>query len=154
MFHNANGKKVTRIYQYDGVLSYRQDYEQALSGALVSLERSKSTVDIAVAGFLSARLKGDYQQRVLGNSVMSIESVRRALLWCAVINYGILVIWFLFFMLAHDWIYLLHSRWFHMSVEQFDMLHYAGMAIYKIGVLLLNLVPFIVLHIVDRNISG
>jgi len=85
---------------------------------------------------------------------MSIESVRRALLWCAVINYGILVIWFLFFMLAHDWIYLLHSRWFHMSVEQFDMLHYAGMAIYKIGVLLLNLVPFIVLHIVDRNISG
>ena len=154
MFHNANGKKVTRISQYDGVLSYRQDYEQALSGALVSLERSKSTVDIAVAGFLSARLKGDYQQRVPGNSVMSIESVRRALLWCAVINYGILVIWFLFFMLAHDWIYLLHSRWFHMSVEQFDVLHYAGMAIYKIGVLLLNLVPFIVLHIVDRNISG
>ena len=41
-----------------------------------------------------------------------------------------------------------------MSVEQFDMLHYAGMAIYKIGILLLNLVPFIVLHIVDRNFSS
>jgi len=154
MFDNANGKKVTRIYQYDGVLSYRQDYEQALSGTLVSLERSKSTVDIAVAGFLSARLKGAYQQRVPGNSVMSIESVRRALLWCTVINYGILLIWFLFFILAHDWLYLLHSRWFHMSVDQFDMLHYTGMGIYKIGVLLLNLVPYIVLHIVDRNISS
>ena len=84
---------------------------------------------------------------------MSLKTVRRALLWCAAINYGILVIWFLFFMLAHDWLYLLHSRWFHISVEQFDMLHYAGMAIYKIGVLLFNLAPFIALHIVDRNIS-
>ena len=55
---------------------------------------------------------------------MSLKTVRRALLWCAAINYGILVIWFLFFMLAHDWLYLLHSRWFHISVEQFDMIHY------------------------------
>ena len=25
---------------------------------------------------------------------MTIESLRRALLWCAVINYGILLVWF------------------------------------------------------------
>jgi len=71
-----------------------------------------------------------------------------------VINYGVLIIWFLVFTLAHDWMYLLHSRWFHISVEQFDMLHYIGMSIYKIGILLFNLVPFIVLHIVGRSISG
>ena len=85
---------------------------------------------------------------------MSIESVRRALLWCAVINYGILVVWFLFFILAHDWMYLFHGRWFHISVEQFDMLHYATMAIYKIGILLFNLVPLVALRIVDRSISS
>ena len=85
---------------------------------------------------------------------MSIESVRRALLWCAVINYGILVVWFLFFILAHDWMYLFHGRWFHISVEQFDMLHYAAMAIYKIGILLFNLVPLVALRIVDRSISS
>ena len=85
---------------------------------------------------------------------MSFESVRRALLWCALLNYGILVVWFLFFMLAHDWMYLLHSRWFRISVEQFDMLHYAGMSIYKIGILLFNLVPFVALHIVDRSRSS
>ena len=76
---------------------------------------------------------------------MTIESLRRALLWCAVINYGILLVWFLVLFLAHDWLYTVHSRWFQISVEQFDMLHYAGMAIYKIGILLFNLVPFIVL---------
>ena len=78
---------------------------------------------------------------------MNIETVRRALLWCTVINYGILLVWFFAFLLAHDWIYQFHSRWFNLSVDQFDMLHYAGMSIYKIGILLLNLVPFIALHI-------
>jgi hypothetical protein len=41
---------------------------------------------------------------------MSIEMVRKALLWSAVINYGILLVWFLFFVLAHDRMYLLHSQ--------------------------------------------
>jgi hypothetical protein len=73
------------------------------------------------------------------------------LLWCAAINYGVLVIWFLAFLIAHDWMYQLHGRWFHLSVEQFDLLHYGGMAIYKLGVLLFNLVPWIALHIVDGS---
>ena len=81
---------------------------------------------------------------------MTIEMTRKALLSCALINYGILLVWFLFFVLAHARMYLLHSRWFRLSVEQFDMLHYAGMSIFKIGILLLNLVPYIALHIMRR----
>jgi hypothetical protein len=85
---------------------------------------------------------------------MNIETIRRVLLWCAVINYGILLIWFLVFMLAHDWMYRLHGRWFHLSVEQFDMLHYAGMSVYKLGIILLNLVPYFALHTVRRTTGG
>ena len=83
---------------------------------------------------------------------MSIETVRSALLRCALINYAILLVWFLVFILAHDWIYLLHSRWFHLSVEQFDMLHYAGMSIFKIGIILFNLVPYIALYFSRRSV--
>jgi uncharacterized protein DUF6868 len=79
--------------------------------------------------------------------IVNIDTVRKTLLWCGVINYGVLLIWFLVFILAHDWMYLLHSQWFRLSVEQFDMLHYAGMSIYKIGILLLNVVPCIALGI-------
>ena len=79
---------------------------------------------------------------------MSIVMVREALLWCTLINYGVLLMWFLFFMRAHDWMHQFHGRWFHLPVEQFDALHYAGMALYKIGILLFNLVPYIALHIV------
>ncbi len=79
---------------------------------------------------------------------MSIELTRSFLLWCTVINYGILLVWFLVFTLAHDWMRRFHGRWFRLSDEQFDSLHYLGMSIYKIGILLFNLVPFVVLWII------
>ena len=79
---------------------------------------------------------------------MSLEILVQLLLWCTVINYGVLLVWFAAFVLAHGWMYGLHSRWFRISVEQFDALHYGGMAIYKVGVLLLNLVPYIALRLV------
>jgi hypothetical protein len=78
---------------------------------------------------------------------MSIDNLRRVLLWCTVINYLIILIWFVVFVLAHDWLYRFHGQWFHIPVEQFDMLHYAGMSIYKIGILLFNLVPLLALYI-------
>ncbi len=78
---------------------------------------------------------------------MSIE-IARDVPWCAAINYGALLWWFLFFKFAHDWVHRLHARWFRLSAEQFDAIHYAGMAIYKIGILLFNLVPYVALRIV------
>ena len=78
---------------------------------------------------------------------MTIEVTRSFLLWCTVTNYGILLVWFLFFVFAHDWIQRIHGRWFHLSHDQFDALHYAGMSIFKIGIILFNLVPFVVLSI-------
>jgi Family of unknown function (DUF6868) len=84
--------------------------------------------------------------------MMSVDMLRKMLFWCGVINYGILLVWFLFLWVAHDWMYALHGQWFHLSVEQFDMLHYAGMSVFKLGVLLLNVVPWIALHIVRRAV--
>jgi ABC-type uncharacterized transport system permease subunit len=82
---------------------------------------------------------------------MSVDIARSCLLWCTIINYVILLVWFLTFVLAKDWLHRLHGRWFHLSGEQFDAIHYAGMAVYKVGILLFNLVPFIVLCIVSRG---
>jgi len=79
---------------------------------------------------------------------MNFDMVRNALLWCTVINYGLLLVWFLFFTLAHDWMHRLHGRWFHLSDEQFDTIHYSCMALYKLGIILFNLVPLIALYIV------
>jgi hypothetical protein len=79
---------------------------------------------------------------------MNIEFMREFLLWCTIINFGILVAWFVFFVVARDWMRGFHGKWFRVSDEQFDAAHYTGMAIFKIGIILFNLVPLIVLHIV------
>jgi hypothetical protein len=79
---------------------------------------------------------------------MTVEQIRDVLAWCAVINIGLLLWWFLMFALAHDFIYRLHGKWFKLTVERFDAIHYAGMAFFKIGIFLLNIVPYLALRIV------
>ena len=78
---------------------------------------------------------------------MTIAMTRNFLLWCTVIDYGVLLVWFLVFVFAHDWMFRIYGRWFRLSRDQFDALHYAGLSIFKIGIILFNLVPFIVLSI-------
>ena len=73
--------------------------------------------------------------------------IRDFLLWCAIINFGLLSGWCLIFTLAHDWVYGLHSRWFNLQPERFDAVHYAGMALFKLSIVFFNLVPYLALEI-------
>ncbi len=79
---------------------------------------------------------------------MTLEVIRGALLWCFIINMGLLMWWFLFLTLAHDWVYRVHSKWFNVSAERFDAIHYAGMTFFKIVIFAFNLVPYLALLIV------
>jgi hypothetical protein len=78
---------------------------------------------------------------------MTFETIRAVFAWCSVINMGLLLWWLVFFVLAHDWMYHFHSKWFKMSEERFDAIHYAGMAIFKIGIIMFNLVPYLAMRI-------
>ena len=79
---------------------------------------------------------------------MSVEMLRAVLLWCTLINFGLLLFWGLLFLFAHDWMSRLVGKWARLSVEQFDGINFAGIVFFKIGVFLFNLVPCIALHIV------
>ncbi len=79
---------------------------------------------------------------------MNIELTRDFLLWCTVINYGLLLVSFLLFVLAHDWMRRIHGRWFRLSNDQYDSLIFAWMGNFKIGIFLFNLVPFVVLSMI------
>ena len=76
---------------------------------------------------------------------MSASTLQHVLIWSLVVNYVVLLAWFAALTLAHDWVYRLHTRWFQMSRETFDAIHYGGMAVYKIGTLLLNVAPLVAL---------
>ena len=79
---------------------------------------------------------------------MTLESLRDVFMWCTIINYGILLVWFLVFAFAHDWMFALHSKWFKLRLEQFDAIHYSVMAGFKILILIFNLAPWVAFWIV------
>ena len=77
-----------------------------------------------------------------------MTELKAFLLWCSVLNYAVMTIWAGVLFFSHDWLYALHNRWIKMSVETFNALHYGGLSIYKIGALLLNVVPLVALYII------
>ena len=79
---------------------------------------------------------------------MTIEMMRAVLGWCSIINMGLLLWWFFAITVLHDWVYRFHSKWFKLSVESFDTIHYAGIAFFKIAVFVFNIVPYFALRIV------
>ena len=79
---------------------------------------------------------------------MTLEAIRDVLAWCSVINLGLLLFWWSWFMLAHDFMYRFHGRWFKLSMEKFDAINYALIGFFKIGIILFNIVPYLSLRIV------
>jgi hypothetical protein len=78
---------------------------------------------------------------------MTVETAKDVLLWCAIINYGLVLAWLLSLAFARERLYRLWGRWFRLSAEQFDALSFIGIAVYKVGILLFNVVPYIALVI-------
>ena len=72
-----------------------------------------------------------------------MTQLKHVLLWCVVINYALLLLWWALFVFAHGWFYRLHQRWFALSPEIFDALNWAGIAFYKLSIILFYLVPLI-----------
>ena len=61
------------------------------------------------------------------------------------------MLWFLVFVFARDFVFRIHTRWFKISEERFDEIHYTMMGYYKMAVILFNLAPYLVLRLVQFN---
>jgi len=79
---------------------------------------------------------------------LTLETVRAAFGWATVMNWAIFFFWFAIYANAKEWIQKYHGKWFELTPQQFDQIHYAGMAMFKLGILLFNLVPSLALRIV------
>lgn len=77
---------------------------------------------------------------------MTLDQLYEFFGWCTLINYVVLLYWFAMFVWAHDRVYRLHCRWFRLSEESFDAMHYGGMGLFKLGIFFFNLVPYLVLR--------
>jgi hypothetical protein len=78
---------------------------------------------------------------------MDVEVLRATLGWCALINLGVLLWWLALIVYAKERVRRIHGRWFPMSEERFVAFHYAGLGLFKLAVLVLNVVPYLALRI-------
>ncbi|OTG83929.1 DUF6868 family protein [Acinetobacter sp. ANC 4648] len=82
---------------------------------------------------------------------MNYPMLSQFLIYSLMMNYMILFLWFFIFIYARNFLKKLHSQWFNLSDQTFDTIHYSGMAMYKIAILLLNLVPFIAIVLIQKT---
>jgi hypothetical protein len=80
---------------------------------------------------------------------MTGEMIRDVLAWCTALNLGLLLFWVLWLTLAHDWVYRIHGKWFKLSVEKFDAIHYTGIAFLKLFIFFFNIAPYLALRIIE-----
>jgi uncharacterized membrane protein YedE/YeeE len=80
-----------------------------------------------------------------------LDVIAGILIRCFLGGIALLTAWFLFFVLAGDCIYQLHSRWFAIPREAFHTLHYALMAATKITLILFFLLPWIAIRLVLKQ---
>ena len=82
---------------------------------------------------------------------MDIPTLRTFLMWCTIINGGMLMYTFLCYAFAGDWIYRMHSKWFSISRPAFDIAMYCAIGLYKVFVIMFNLVPYLALLLCGQS---
>ncbi|WP_413288575.1 DUF6868 family protein [Bdellovibrio sp. HCB337] len=80
---------------------------------------------------------------------MVLEFLKSFFMWGAIINYGILILWFGLLTFARGWFRKMQGRWFPMSEENFVLCHYLLYGGFKLVILVFNFVPFLALSIVS-----
>ncbi|MCV2885199.1 hypothetical protein OE749_10900 [Aestuariibacter sp. AA17] len=66
--------------------------------------------------------------------------------WMTVVNYAILCLWLAIFGGAKQHLFFLHTRFFRLTEQQFDLIHYCGMGLYKLLIIAFSLTPFLVMN--------
>lgn len=79
---------------------------------------------------------------------MNILEVRELFMWSTVFNLAILITWFVLWSVFQKQMYHMQSRYITLTPEQYSLLVFCGMGLYKLGILFFNLVPYVALSIV------
>jgi hypothetical protein len=57
-----------------------------------------------------------------------------------------LVLWFLFYLMAPDWMFEMNAKWFTIDKRDFDLINYFGMGFVKISIILFFFFPYLAIE--------
>jgi len=80
-----------------------------------------------------------------------LDTAAGVLLRCFVLAVCLLLFSFVFYLLAGNWAYSIHSSWFEITRHDFDLMYYYVMAFMKIASFLFFLIPYIAIKLILRK---
>jgi hypothetical protein len=79
---------------------------------------------------------------------MTIQVLTAFFMWCTIINTALLILSAIMIIPAQDLVYRMHSKWFSVSREAFNIATYSYLGLFKIAILVFNVVPYVALLII------
>ena len=79
---------------------------------------------------------------------MDIQTLTAFFMWCTIMDGALLVLWTTIYLLAPDLVYRTQTRWFPVPRETFNVVFYSFLGLFKIVILVFNIVPYVALLIV------
>ena len=79
------------------------------------------------------------------------EILGKILLRCWLFGFLLLLLWFGIYILATDVIYRFHGSMFGLSGHDLNVIHYCGMAVVKLAVILFFFFPWLAIRLVLRK---
>ena len=79
---------------------------------------------------------------------MTVEMLRAFFGWCTLLNWGLMLISFMFITLLRGWIFRMHAKLTGIAEEDVAKSLYLLMAGYKVAIFLFCAVPYLVLRII------
>ena len=80
---------------------------------------------------------------------MTIEMLRHFFGWCAVINYAMLMLWFVLYLVAHGFLVSLSQNFFGVSADKYDSISLKAMFFFKLAIWLFTISPYLALRIMS-----
>lgn len=81
---------------------------------------------------------------------MNLEVAEKFFMYCTIINACVITVWAVCYMFFPDPLYRSQKKWFDISREQFNVVFYSLLGLFKIMFIIFNLTPYIALRILVK----
>jgi len=79
---------------------------------------------------------------------MDIQTLTTFFMWCTILNLGVLILSSIMLVFFGDFSYRMNNRFFSISREAFNVVSVCFVGLFKIFVIVFNIVPYIALLII------
>jgi hypothetical protein len=86
-----------------------------------------------------------------GHNEVFLETLAKILIRSFFLGLAFLLLWFVSYLIAPDWIFQMNARWFNIGRRDFELINYFGMGFLKIIILLFFLIPYLAIESILRK---